>query len=488
MGLLMKKDTFTETETIFYIAEISKAIASVHALGYIHRDLKPDNILLDWNGHIKLIDLGLCKKVEFEHEVTEPRWQKPGVSGRDISARSIKEEEALNDHIAEAQRQLESGTLVATPDESLYRTMRREGKKSIHRERILAYSTVGTPDYIAPEVLSQKGYGMDCDWWSLGIIMYECLVGFTPFYAEEPVITCKKILRWEQFLDIPEEVAASLSSECLDFMLSLLTDSKERLGKGGVDEIMQHEWFTGMDWENLHNFRAPHIPKGSSRMKKMLAELQDTPTDSARYAELIRSITANFDEFKESSSHNVFNKHSGSGNKHTPTGHNNNNNNNGGSGENGAASRQEADAAFLNYTYKRKPDVVRTALSADIFNVRKANTPPNPASTTSAGSHSPAAAPTTSTAAAATASTNSAGSAATTSNNTQSKGVGLTSCFASNTGPPKPRPTTSFLGLGICTDSAASIGSIAEETEEEGSDNSPMSNMSHSTTSSFYLN
>ena len=83
--------------------------------------------------------------------------------------------------------------------------------------------------------------------------------------------------------------------------------------------------------------------------------LQDTPTDSARYAELIRSITANFDEFKESSSHNVFNKHSGSGNKHTPTGHNNNNNNNGGSGENGAASRQEADAAFLNYTYKRKP-------------------------------------------------------------------------------------------------------------------------------------
>lgn len=56
----------------------------------------------------------------------------------------------------------------------------------------------------------------------------QCLVGFTPFYSEEPVITCKKILRWEQFLDIPEEVAASLSAECLDFMLSLLTDSKDR--------------------------------------------------------------------------------------------------------------------------------------------------------------------------------------------------------------------------------------------------------------------
>jgi hypothetical protein len=53
-------------------------------------------------------------------------------------------------------------------------------------------------------------------------------VGFTPFYSEEPVVTCKKILRWEQFLDIPEEVAASLSSECLDFMLSLLTHSQDR--------------------------------------------------------------------------------------------------------------------------------------------------------------------------------------------------------------------------------------------------------------------
>lgn len=82
-----------------------------------------------------------------------------------------------------------------------------------------------------------------------------------------------------------------------------------------------------------------------------LLQLQDTPTDSVRYNELIRNITANFDEFKESSSHNVFNKHTPTG--HTPNG--NNNNSNTGSGENGAASRQEADAAFLNYTYKRKP-------------------------------------------------------------------------------------------------------------------------------------
>lgn len=113
-------------------------------------------------------------------------------------------------------------------DDSMYATLKRTGKKSAHRERVLAYSTVGTPDYIAPEVLEQKGYGMECDWWSLGVIMYECLVGFTPFYGEDPVSTCRKILHWADNLDLPEEVAENLSEDCLDFMLSLIADAKDR--------------------------------------------------------------------------------------------------------------------------------------------------------------------------------------------------------------------------------------------------------------------
>jgi serine/threonine protein kinase len=65
-------------------------------------------------------------------------------------------------------------------DDSLYHTLRKTGKKSQHRERELAYSAVGTPDYIAPEVIGQKGYGMECDWWSLGVIMYEVM--FNPVF------------------------------------------------------------------------------------------------------------------------------------------------------------------------------------------------------------------------------------------------------------------------------------------------------------------
>jgi serine/threonine protein kinase len=70
----------------------------------------------------------------------------------------------------------------------------------------------------------------ECDWWSLGVIMYECLVGYTPFYADEPVQTCRKILRWQNYLEVPMEVECQLSPECLSFMLSLLTDSSRRIG------------------------------------------------------------------------------------------------------------------------------------------------------------------------------------------------------------------------------------------------------------------
>ena len=85
--------------------------------------------------------------------------------------------------------------------------------QAAHRDRVLAYSTVGTPDYIAPEVLmaQAQGYGQECDWWSLGVIMFECLVGYTPFYAEEPVVTCRKILQFSQTLEVCSKEGVVLS-------------------------------------------------------------------------------------------------------------------------------------------------------------------------------------------------------------------------------------------------------------------------------------
>lgn len=126
-----------------------------------------------------------------------------------------------------------------------------------------AYSTVGTLDYMAPEVLLKKGYGMECDWWSLGAIMYEMLIGYPPFCSDDPRITCRKvktismatcyflsipfgfriekffvscqIINWKTCLKLPEE--PKISNEAKDLICHLLCDVETRLGTRGVEEI-----------------------------------------------------------------------------------------------------------------------------------------------------------------------------------------------------------------------------------------------------------
>jgi serine/threonine protein kinase len=77
------------------------------------------------------------------------------------------------------------------------------------RNYLQAYSTVGTPDYIAPEVFMQKGYSKECDWWSVGCILYEMLVGYPPFCAEHPAETYRKVMNWRETLSFPDDVELS---------------------------------------------------------------------------------------------------------------------------------------------------------------------------------------------------------------------------------------------------------------------------------------
>lgn len=87
--------------------------------------------------------------------------------------------------------------------------------RSIHTYFSQAYSTVGTPDYIAPEIFLQKGYGKECDWWSLGTIMFECLVGYPPFCSESTHETYQKIIQWQNHLAFPDDVHLSREAEDL---------------------------------------------------------------------------------------------------------------------------------------------------------------------------------------------------------------------------------------------------------------------------------
>ena len=118
--------------------------------------MKPDNVLLDKDGHIKLTDFGLCKKAEI----------RPSSSAQadPTSSKHSKNFNALKNML--------------------------DKRLGYQRNRKLAFSTVGTPDYIAPEVFGPKGYDEKVDWWSVGVILFEMLVGYPPFFSDDSSITC----------------------------------------------------------------------------------------------------------------------------------------------------------------------------------------------------------------------------------------------------------------------------------------------------------
>ena len=276
MALLMRQDTLTEEATRFYAAESVLAVESVHALGYIHRDLKPDNLLLDWRGHIKLTDLGLCKEVDRE--------AMPGLPMERSASGGVVTQHAGTAAAAAAM----AGTPPLPPTTTPY-----------VRDRSQAYSTVGTPDYIAPEVLSQNGYGKACDWWSLGVILFECLFGHPPFYADEPLLTCRKIMTWRTSLVFESDKAAKLSPACLDFLKRLLCDPQDRLGRRGAAEIKAHPWFAGVDFAHILETNAPFPPSFSRPVAEMFEELRTRDHTDPVFKEIINELCSNFDPFPD---------------------------------------------------------------------------------------------------------------------------------------------------------------------------------------------
>lgn len=234
MTLLIRKEILPEGWARFYLAQTVVALDAIHAAGYIHRDIKPDNLLLDALGHMKLSDFGLCKPVDVSTLPAFAAGEQGGVGG---------------------------APGVALPPSPSPRSQGEQLRHWQENRRKLAFSTVGTPDYIAPEVLMKKGYGMECDWWSVGAIAYEMMVGFPPFYSDDPMTTCRKIVNWRTYLRFPPEAEAALSPAARDFISRLLCDVEDRLGShGGAAQLRAHPFFAGVDWQHLYEQRPPYRP------------------------------------------------------------------------------------------------------------------------------------------------------------------------------------------------------------------------------------
>ena len=215
MNLLIQKDTLTEKEAKFYISELILAIEAIHKLDCIHRDIKPDNILIDKDGHIKLSDFGLAKISDKLYE---------------------KEDEKYKNFLKNKKSE--------------------KNDKMTHNKN---FSCVGTAYYVAPEVLNKKGYEEDIDWWSVGIIFYEMLMGYAPFCSKETSEVCYKVLNWKDYLIIPNKF--KISDEAKDLIFKMINNSSDRLGKNGAEEIKKHPFFKDVDWDNIRNTKAPFIPK-----------------------------------------------------------------------------------------------------------------------------------------------------------------------------------------------------------------------------------
>ncbi|OVA11207.1 Protein kinase domain [Macleaya cordata] len=228
-SLLRNLGCLDEDVARVYIAEVVLALEYLHSLRVVHRDLKPDNLLIAHDGHIKLTDFGLSKVGLIN-------------STDDLSGPAV------------------SGTSLLGEDEP-----QLSGSEHMHhRERRQKRSAVGTPDYLAPEILLGTGHGTTADWWSVGVILFELIVGIPPFNAEHPQTIFDNILNrnipWPR---VPEE----MSFEAQDLIDRLLTeDPNQRLGANGASEVKQHVFFKDINWDTLARQKAAFVPASESAL------------------------------------------------------------------------------------------------------------------------------------------------------------------------------------------------------------------------------
>ncbi|KAK9360661.1 kinase-like domain-containing protein [Lipomyces starkeyi] len=239
----------------FYTSEMFCAIESLHKLGYIHRDLKPENFLIDASGHIKLTDFGLSAGALSKDRVESMRLKLDQVKDMRITYRSITERQAL------------------------YRSLRE-------KDLNYANSIVGSPDYMALEVLEGKQYDYTIDYWSLGCMLFETLCGYPPFAGASMDETYNNLRCWKDVLKRPvyENNQYAFSDRTWDIMTRLISSPRTRIHT--MHEIRNHPYFSEIDWANIRRIQPPFIPQLDSEIDAGYFDDFSNQEDMAKYKEV----------------------------------------------------------------------------------------------------------------------------------------------------------------------------------------------------------
>eukprot|EP00457_Paulinella_chromatophora_P004657 gb/GEZN01004669.1/.p1 GENE.gb/GEZN01004669.1/~~gb/GEZN01004669.1/.p1 ORF type:complete len:481 (+),score=57.53 gb/GEZN01004669.1/:152-1444(+) len=207
---LQQAGRFTEDRAMLLCAELALVMGYLHENGFMYRDLKPENLMYDKDGHLKLVDFGLAKELEGLRELIASHERTTGL----VETERIEERK---------------GPI-------------HQRKTSIARPRTQTFA--GTPEYLAPEIISKAGHNHMVDWWGLGILLFELVVGIPPFYSQDVGTMFGNIsaatLRFPAFM----------SNDCKDLIGQLLNrDQRKRLGANGLEEVKAHPFWKKLDWD-----------------------------------------------------------------------------------------------------------------------------------------------------------------------------------------------------------------------------------------------
>ncbi|KAK9447428.1 kinase-like domain-containing protein [Limtongia smithiae] len=253
--LLNNTGTLNSRHARFYISEMFSAVESLHKLGYIHRDLKPENFLIDATGHVKLTDFGLSAGALSKDRFESMRVRLDAVKNMPIAYRSISERQ------------------------SLYRSLRE-------KDLNYANSVVGSPDYMALDVLEGKQYDYTIDYWSLGCMLFESLCGYPPFTGATSNETYSNLRCWKQVLRRPvyDNNQVVFSDRTWDLITRLIADSQHRLHS--IHEVHNHPYFNEVNWAHIREVNPPFVPELDSDVDTGYFDDFSNQEDMEKYREV----------------------------------------------------------------------------------------------------------------------------------------------------------------------------------------------------------